>query len=107
MIRFLFSAIFMISGLVIFTTSVVGNFRCGYILNRMQAASISDTFGAMLIIISLIIANGFDITSLKLLLVMLFLWFANPVASHFLARTEIISDEKITEKCEVVHNDYI
>ncbi len=107
MIRFVFFAICMFLGMALFTASVVGNYRYGYVLNRMQAGSIADTLGAMLIIIALIIANGFDITALKLILVILFLWFANPVASHFLAKTEIISDEDIREKCEVVHNDHI
>ncbi len=107
MIRFVLFTICMFLGMALFTASVVGNYRYGYVLNRMQAGSISDTLGAMLIIIALIIANGFDITALKLILVILFLWFANPVASHFLAKTEIISDEDIREKCEVVHNDHI
>ena len=104
MISFIFSAVFMICGLIVLTAAV-SNFRFNYILNRMQASSISDTLGAFLIIMSIIIANGFDGVSLKLILVIAFLWFANPVASHFLAKTEIISDEDISKKCEVVNND--
>ncbi len=107
MIRFVLSAVFMVAGLIVFTASVVGNFRFSYILNRMQASSLCDTLGTLLIIISLVIANGFDVTSLKLGLMVLFLWFANPVSSHFLAKTEIISDETIKEKLEVVHHDDI
>ncbi len=107
MIRLIISAVLMILGLVVFTTSIVGNFRFAYVLNRMQASSLSDTLGAMLIILSLIVASGLTLTSLKLVLMIAFLWFANPVAGHFLAKTEIISDEKIKEKCEVVHFDDI
>ncbi len=107
MIRFVFSALFMIAGLAMFTTSVVGNFRFSYILNRMQSSSLCDTFGTLLIVISLIIRNGWDITTAKLILMVAFLWFANPVSAHFLAKTEVISDDDIKEKCEVVHHDHI
>lgn len=107
MIRFLLSAFIMLLGLLSFTTAAIGNYRFSYILNRMQASSISDTLGSALVIISLIIAKGIDITSAKLLLLVLFLWFANPVAAHFLAKTEIIVDENIKEQCEVVYNDSI
>ncbi len=107
MIRFIISAILMVLGLCVFTLSVYGNFKYSFVLNRMQVASISDTLGALFIISSIITYTGFSVLGLKLILVIAFLWFANPVASHFLAKTEIISDEKISEKCEVVDNDLI
>ncbi len=107
MIRFIFSAVFMILGLIICTIAVIGNFKYSHVLNRMQVAAIADTLGATFIIVSLIIANGLDILGLKLVLVLAFMWFVNPVSSHFLAKAEIITDEKITEKCEVKKNDSI
>ncbi len=107
MIRFVLSAIFMLIGLIVITISVYGNFKYSYILNRMQVASISDTLGAMFIILSLLLYTGLDILGIKLILVIAFLWFANPVASHFLARTEIVSDDEITDKVEVIDNDYL
>lgn len=107
MIRFILAAVFLIAGLIVLAISAIGNYRFSYVLNRMQVSSISDTLGAMFIIIGLIIANGFNVTSLKLVLMILFLWFANPVASHFLAKTEVISNDDISKECEVVHNDDI
>ncbi len=107
MINFIISAILMILGLIVLTISVIGNFKYSFVLNRMQVASVSDTLGAMFITLSIIVYTGLTVLGLKLILVIAFLWFANPVASHFLAKTEIISDEKITEKCEVVDNDLI
>ena len=107
MIRFALSAISMILGLIVIATAMIGNYRFGYVLNRMQVSATADTLGAFFIILSIVLATGFSVTTLKLVIMIAFLWVANPVASHFLARTEIISNEKIMEECEVVHNDNI
>lgn len=103
MIRFIIAAIFIIAGVIIIASAMVGNFRFGYVLNRMQVGATADTLGTMLVILGLIIINGINTISLKLVVMILFMWIANPVQSHFLARTEIISNEKITEECEVVN----
>ena len=103
MIRFIIAAIFIIAGVIIIASAMVGNFRFGYVLNRMQVGATADTLGTMLVILGLIIINGINTISLKLVVRRLFMWIANPVQSHFLARTEIISNEKITEECEVVN----
>lgn len=107
MIRFIISAVLLILGIFVIFTAMVGNFRFGYVLNRMQVGATADTLGAFFIIASLLVASGFNAISLKLVIMIAFLWFANPVSSHFLARTEIIANEKITEECEVVHRDNI
>lgn len=107
MIKFIISAIFIAVGIFVLATAMVGNFRFGYVLNRMQVGATSDTLGAALIIIGLIIVSGLNATTVKLIITVLFLWFANPVSSHFLARTEIISNENIMQECEVVRHDSI
>ena len=103
MIRFIIAAIFIIAGVIIIASAMVGNFRFGYVLNRMQVGATADTLGTMLVILGLIIISGINTISLKLVVMILLMWIANPVQSHFLARTEIISNEKITEECEVVN----
>ena len=103
MIRFIIAAIFIIAGVIIIASAMVGNFRFGYVLNRRQVGATADTLGTMLVILGLIIISGINTISLKLVVMILFMWIANPVQSHFLARTEIISNEKITEECEVVN----
>ena len=107
MIRFIISAALMLMGLFVILTAMVGNYRFGYVLNRMHVGATADTLAAFFIISSLIIANGFNAISVKLLLMLAFLWFANPVASHFLAKTEIITNENITKEREVVYHDNI
>ena len=107
MIRFVISAVLMVLGIFVIFTAMVGNFRFGYVLNRMQVGATADTLGAFFIIAALVVASGLNVTSVKLVMMIAFLWFANPVSSHFLARTEIISNEKITQECEVVSHDSI
>ncbi len=107
MIRFIISAVLMLMGLFVIFTAMVGNYRFGYVLNRMHVGATADTLAAFFIISSLVIATGFNAISAKLVLMVAFLWFANPVASHFLAKTEIITNENITNEVEVVYHDSI
>jgi multicomponent Na+:H+ antiporter subunit G len=52
---------------------------------RLHAAGITDTLGAELIILGLVIQSGFSLLSLKLLLVALFLLLTSPTATHAVA----------------------
>jgi multicomponent Na+:H+ antiporter subunit G len=60
----------------------------------MHAAAMGDTLGIALSMIGLIILCGINFTSVKMILVIVFLWFASPVASHTVARFEVATNEK-------------
>ncbi len=105
MIRFIIAAILILFGLGIFVVSAIGNFRFAFILNRMQVSANADTLATSAVLAGLIVADGFTILSGKLIIMMLFMWFANPVSSHFLAKTETIVSDTIKEECEVVYLD--
>lgn len=102
MIRFIISASFILFGISIFVISALGNYRYAYILNRMQVSANADTLATSSIVFGLIVCCGFTLTSLKLIIMLLFLWIANPVASHFLAKTNVLLNKNIKEECEVV-----
>ena len=53
-----------------------------------------DTLGIGFSLIGLIVMNGFNFTSLKLFLVIVFLWFSSPTSSHLIARLEVTTDEE-------------
>ncbi|MCI9318560.1 MAG: monovalent cation/H(+) antiporter subunit G [Lachnospiraceae bacterium] len=93
-IKFIAGAAFLLSGLAIFILEMIGVFRFKYVLNRMHAAAMGDTLGIGSAMIGLIIMNGLNFTSLKLFLVIVFLWFSSPVSSHLIARLEITTDEE-------------
>lgn len=100
-IRLIVGCIFLISGLVIFFTEVFGVFHFDYVLNRMHATAMGDTLGIASCLIGLMIFSGLNFTSLKLLLIIVFLWFASPVSSHVLARIEVTTNENIDSRCKI------
>lgn len=100
-LRFLLGLVFLIGGLIIFIIELIGVFRFSYVLNRMHAAALGDTLGISLSMLGLMIISGFNYTSLKLLLVVVFLWFASPTASHVIARFEATTNEEIDKECEI------
>ena len=93
-IRFLVGTAFLLSGLAIFIFEMIGVFRFKYVLNRMHAAAMGDTLGIGCAILGLIVMSGLNLTSLKLFLVILFLWFSSPVSSHLISRLEVTTDEE-------------
>lgn len=92
-IRFLAGCGLMLAGLTTFVIEIIGVFRFHYVLNRMHAAAIGDTLGIGLALSGLIVMSGLNFTSLKLFLVVMFLWFSSPVSSHLIARLEVTTNE--------------
>ena len=93
-IRFLCGAFLLLFGLCIFVIEMFGVFRFKYVLNRMHAAAMGDTLGIGFSLAGLIVMNGLNFTSLKLLFVIIFLWFSSPTSSHLIARLEVTTDEE-------------
>lgn len=100
-IRFIIFLALFISGLFVFGVATYGLFKFDYVLNRVHAAVKCDTLASMLILLSLMVASGFNIVSLKLFLIFVFLWLTNPVATHLTGQTEILTNENLRENCEV------
>ena len=93
-IRLIACAILTVCGLCCLVSGVVGVFRFKYALNRLHSAAILDTVGILLMQLGVIVAVGFDVTSLKLLVVIGLLWLTSPVSGHLIGRMEItINDE--------------
>lgn len=93
-IKFLAGAALLLLGTAIFIFEMIGVFRFKYVLNRMHAAAMGDTLGIGCCILGLIVMNGLNLASLKLFLVIVFLWFSSPVSSHLIARLEVTTDEE-------------
>ncbi|MBQ9251880.1 MAG: monovalent cation/H(+) antiporter subunit G [Clostridia bacterium] len=90
-IRFGLATGLMVLSLFTLCTGVLGVFRFRDTLQRMHAAAVNDTLGLLLAVCSLVLAQGADFTSLKLILVVVFLWVASPVSSHLIAQLEVRS----------------
>lgn len=100
-IRLIAGGALLLSGLIIFLIELYGIFHLDYVLNRMHAAAMGDTLGISFSLVGLMIFSGLNFTTLKMMLVVVFLWFASPVSSHLLARLEVSTNEKLTSHCEV------
>lgn len=100
-IRDVIGVFFLLFGLFVFFTAVLGLFRFRYVLNRMHAAAVGDTLGIFCILIGLFLLHGFTMASFKTLLILLFLWLTSPVASHLIAEMEVTTIQDVKTECEV------
>ena len=98
--QFLLGTGFLIFGLAVFVLELIGTFKFKYVLNRMHAAAIGDTFGLGISLLGLMILSGFKFVTLKMGLVIIFLWLASPVSSHLIARLEVTTNEHIDDFCD-------
>lgn len=85
-IQTVFTVLFVIAGIFFLLIGSVGIVRLPDFLTRTHATSKSDTLGLLLIIIGLIIYEGWHLNSVKLFLILLFIVLSNPIGSHALAR---------------------
>ena len=104
-LRFILAALLMAVGLSTLFATTVGLFRFNNVLTRINVAAKCDTFGVLMTFSSLIVMLGWDIASLKLILIIVFLWLANPVSGHLIAHLEVASNPDIREICEIVPYD--
>ena len=93
--------IFIVIGLLTLCVSVFGVYRFHYVLNRMHSAAMGDSLVILFIIFGLMILSGFQFGTLKLALIIVFFWLAGPVSSHMIGQMEVLTNEKLTEECEV------
>ena len=104
-IQFLLGIGFLLAGMIFFVLEIIGIFKFKYVLNRMHAAAMGDTFGLGISLFGLMILSGFRFVTLKMWLVIIFLWLASPVSSHLIARLEVTTNEHLEEHCESVDLD--
>jgi multicomponent Na+:H+ antiporter subunit G len=85
----LLAAIIMLGGVFFLTVSSMGVVRLPDFYSRTHAVGKSETLGAMLLLSGLAIYNGFSLSSLKLLLILVFVAVANPTATHTISRAAL------------------
>ncbi len=100
-LQFILGVSFLLVGLGVFTVQVFGVFKFDYVLNRMHAAAMGDTLGIGISLVGLIILSGWNFASLKMALIIVFLWNASPVSSHLIARLEATTNPHLERCCEM------
>lgn len=92
-IVFVVSNILILAGLFIACSAVLGLYRFNFVINRMHAAAMNDTLGILLILLGLMIQSGFQYATLKMLIIIVFFWFASPVSGHLITKMQITIDK--------------
>ena len=101
-IRFALTAVLLLSGLFLMITAVVAQYRFKYVINRMHAASMSDSLGLTLMYAGLCLSAPDGWTVIKFILIIGFLWITSPTAGHLITRLELTSNEHPEKEMEVV-----
>ncbi len=90
-----FAAIFMVAGAIFFIASAIGMLRLPDFYTRIHASGNSETMGCMLSFIGLIIYEGATLTSLKMAIIFIIVFLANPIGSHILSKAAYKSGHKM------------
>lgn len=67
----------------------IGILRFPDLFTRFHAAGITDTLGAGLILLGLMLQAGWTLVTVKLLLILAFGFFTSPTATHALAKAAL------------------
>lgn len=84
-------ATLLILGCFFAVTGGIGVLRMPDIYTRIHPAGKSDTMAQMLILSGLIVHDGFTLVSVKLLMIILFLFITTPTATHAVAKASHLS----------------
>jgi len=88
------SWVMLLSGGLVAIIGGLGLLRFPDFFSRLHAGGMTDTLCMLLIIGGLILQAGLSILSIKLALILLFMLFTAPTASHALARAAMVDGVK-------------
>jgi multicomponent Na+:H+ antiporter subunit G len=88
------SVIFLAGGLFFFTTATIGLLRFPDFFSRLHATGKGDTLAVLLSLIGLGFYEGISLTSLKIVFIAVFMFLAQPTATHAISRAGLRSGLK-------------
>lgn len=99
-IQTIIAGIFLAIGCFFIVVASIGIVRFPDFYSRMHPAGKTDTLGQATVLIGLVIYEGFTLISVKLLIIILFIFVANPTATHALANAAYVVGLKPWKKGE-------
>jgi multicomponent Na+:H+ antiporter subunit G len=93
-VRDITSAAFLAGGCIFVVVGSLGLVRFPDFYSRMHAAGVTDTLGAWLIILGLLLQSPTALVAIKLLIIALFVFFTSPTATHAIANAAFTAGEK-------------
>jgi multicomponent Na+:H+ antiporter subunit G len=85
----LLSWVLLVAGGLSCVVGGIGVLRMPDFYTRTHAASVSDTLGAGLILLGLLLQAGWTLVAAKLVMIGLLVFFTSPAATHALARAAL------------------
>jgi len=79
----------LVGGSVFAIVGGIGLLRLPDCFSRMHGSGITDTLGAGLVLLGLMLQSGLSLITVKLLFVLAFLLITSPTATHALARSAL------------------
>ena len=91
MILEILSVLLILAGLFLFFSGTVGLLRLPDFYCRLHATGKCDTLGALLSLTGLAAYNGLSLVSLKILVIVVFIFLVNPTATHAIGRAALLN----------------
>ena len=88
------SWILIISGSFFAIVGAVGTLRFPDFWSRLHAASITDSAGVILLLIGMMLQAGPGLITVKLLVILIFLFITGPTSTHAVANAALVSGLK-------------
>ena len=83
--------VLMLGGVFFLTVSSIGLLRLPDFYARTHAVGKSETLGAILTLSGLAVYNGWELSTFKILFILIFVLLANPTATHAISRAALRS----------------
>ncbi|MBK5190627.1 MAG: monovalent cation/H(+) antiporter subunit G [Methanosarcinales archaeon] len=92
------STVLMAGGAFFMLTGALGLLRLPDFYTRLHATGKCDTLGEVLIIVGCMVYQGWSFITIKLFFLMLFIFIANPVATHAIMKAAYVTGVKPWKK---------
>jgi len=83
--------VLILIGVFLFASGTLGLIRLPDFYCRMHATGKCDTLGALFALLGLAVYNGWNLVSLKILFIVIFIFVANPTATHAIGRAALLN----------------
>ena len=78
--------LFLLAGFFFFMTATLGLLRLPDFFSRLHATGKGDTLAVLLSLVGLAVYHGFSVTSAKIVFIAVFMFLAQPTATHAISR---------------------
>lgn len=94
LVREIIAAVLILIGGSFMLVSAIGVIRLPDFYTRLHASSIGETFGLVLAGLGMVVYHGWNLTSAKILLIIVALFLVNPIGTHLIGKAAIRAGEE-------------